>query len=409
MSKKKDGKVQGVDVLTTMDLTFYNPLKDVYTARLPIAGCAWIDTGDGIVLIDTMINRTAARKVKEKINGKIKYIIYTHGHGDHIGGTEVFLEENPVIIANKYLPDRIDKYKMLARHRARITAIQFNIPEVVRDANYIYPTKLISGEMTFKLGNKTFELYTARAETDDVCWVYIPEIEIAFIGDLMIGSFPNIGNPWKPTRFALDWVRELEKIRAKNPKYVFCNGAGIMYKGKRAIDALNANIEVISALHNQIVDYINQGIHISEMIHMVKIPEHLQNNPFLRTLYSRPEFFTYNVYRWYHGYFDNNPAHLLPRPEKEVMNEIYNLIGDPQKLMIRVKELYHTNQTQLGLQLLDVLIQAHPENLDARRLRIEILEKLGKNDYCLMSRNAWYYFINQDKEYINKYSNKRNF
>jgi len=26
-------------------------------------------------------------------------------------------------------------------------------------------------------------------------------------GDLMIGSFPNIGNPWKPTRFALDWAK----------------------------------------------------------------------------------------------------------------------------------------------------------------------------------------------------------
>lgn len=28
---------------------------------------------------------------------------------------------------------------------------------------------------------------------------------------------------------------------------------------------------------------------------------------------------------WYHGYFDHNPAHLLPRPEREVNEEIFNL------------------------------------------------------------------------------------
>ena len=67
MSEKKTEKVSGLDVLTTLDVTFHNPVSDVYTARLPIAGCAWIDTGDGIVLIDTMISKAAARKVKEKI------------------------------------------------------------------------------------------------------------------------------------------------------------------------------------------------------------------------------------------------------------------------------------------------------------------------------------------------------
>lgn len=406
MSEKKTEKVSGLDVLTTLDVTFHNPVSDVYTARLPIAGCAWIDTGDGVVLIDTMISKAAARKVKERITKKIKYIIYTHGHGDHIGGTEVFMDDNPEIIANQYLSNRIDKYKMLARHRGRITAIQFNVPEVVRESGYIHPTKPILGELTLKLGNKTFELHTARAETDDVCWIYVPEVSCAFIGDLMIGSFPNIGNPWKPTRFALDWAKELEKIRAKNPQYVFCNGAGVKYKGKRALKALDANIEVIRALHDQVVDYINQGIHITEMIHMVKIPEHLKTNPYLRTLYSRPEFFTYNVYRWYHGYFDDNPAHLLPRPENEVMKEIYNLIGDPQKVINRVNELFDDNQAQLALQLLDVLIQAQPENLDARKLRIKLLEKLGKDDYCLMSRNAWYYFINKDKSYIRNHKEK---
>ncbi|MFX1299293.1 MAG: alkyl sulfatase dimerization domain-containing protein [Promethearchaeota archaeon] len=399
----KTGKnVNPVNVLSTMGVSFKDPLKDVHTANLPIAGCGWVDTDDGVVLIDTLLTEGAGKKVFEKIQGKIKFIIYTHGHRDHVGGAAAFVADKPEIIASKYLPHRFDKYKMLAQHRARIAAQQFNIPEVIDKIDYIYPTKTFLGEMTIFLGNKTFELHTTRAETDDSVWIYVPELNAAFIGDLMIGTgmFPNVGNPWKPTRFALDWAKALEEIRSLEPEYVFSNGGGIMYKGKRALKAMNDNIEVIRALHDQVVNFINQDMHISEMIHAVKVPDHLKNSPYLKPMYSRPEFFVYNVYRWYHGYFDHNPANLVPRPEKEVNKEILGLIEDPFKILVRARELLDQNQSQLALQILDVLIQAEPENIEARKLRIELLKDLGASDDCLMSRNTWFYFINKDKKFI---------
>ncbi|TFF99974.1 MAG: MBL fold metallo-hydrolase [Promethearchaeota archaeon] len=401
-------KITPMNALSPMGIKFKDPLKDVHTANLLISGCGWVDTTDGVVLIDTLLSVGAGRKVFERIQGKIKYIIYTHGHGDHVGGTKAFLTDKPEIIANKYLPDRLDKYKMLAPHRARISAQQFNIPESTQKFEYIYPTKTFLGEMTISLGDKTFKLHTARAETDDCVWVYVPELNTAFIGDLMIGVglFPNVGNPWKPTRFALDWAKTLEEIRALEPEYIFCNGGGIMYKGKKALNALNDNIEVIRALHDQIVDLINQDMHITEMIHAVKVPDHLKKSPYLKPLYSRPEFFVFNVYRWYHGYFDHNPANLLPRPEKEVKKEIFGLIGDYDKILSRARELLDKNQAQLALQVLDVLIQAEPENIEARKLRIELLKELGSNDSCLMSRNSWYFFINQDKKFIRRSKRK---
>ncbi|GAG08162.1 unnamed protein product, partial [marine sediment metagenome] len=264
---------------------FKDPLEDVHTAALPIAGCAWIDTSEGTVLIDTLLYPRVAEKVMERIKGKIKYIIYTHGHFDHVSGTQAFMKDNPEVIASKYLSDRLDRYEMLGPYRARISAMQFNIPESARPVRKIVrPTKTFIGDMTFKLGNKTFELHTARAETDDVCWVHIPELKAVFIGDLIIGNqFPNIGNPWKPTRYALDWAKELERIRTLEPEHIFCNGAGTHFKGGKAKAALDANIEVIRSLHDQVVEYINQDMHITEMIHAVKIPDHLRKSPYLRT------------------------------------------------------------------------------------------------------------------------------
>ncbi|MHA1724019.1 MAG: alkyl sulfatase dimerization domain-containing protein [Promethearchaeota archaeon] len=403
-NKNEERNISSIKVLGQKEVVFNEPIKGVHCAIQIISGCAWIETTDGIVLIDTLLTVDAAKKVLEKIKGNIKYIIYTHGHQDHVGGARAFLSHEPEIIANKYLVDRLDKYKMMAPHRARISAQQFSIPEQPVIYNYVYPTKTFLGEMKFKLGDKTFELYTERAETDDACWVYVPELEAAFVGDLLIGSFPNIGNPWKPTRFALDWAKALERVRSKNPKYIFYKGAGNYYKGKKALKALDHTIEAIKILHDQVMDLINKDVHITEMIHQIKLPEHLEKSPFLQQRYSRPEFFVYNVYRWYHGYFDGNPAHLLPRPEKEVMKEIYSLIGDPRKILERARFLHEQGQIQLALQILDVLIQAVPDHLEARKLRIEFLKQLRKGDYCLMSSNTWVYFMNKDKEFIEKHS-----
>jgi alkyl sulfatase BDS1-like metallo-beta-lactamase superfamily hydrolase len=399
------------DKITEDELTFDQPRKDVYCARMTIAGCGWVDTGEGVVLIDTLLNRKAAAKTREQIHktgGPIRTIIYTHGHLDHINGCIEFMGDDPEVIASQYLPDRLDKYKMLARHRVRISSQQFNIPESLeRLTDWVYPTKTFLGEYTFRLGNKTFELHTDRAETDDVVWVWIPEIKTAFIGDLMISGFPNVGNPWKPTRFALDWIKTLEKIRAKKPDSIFYGGANRDLHGQEAITALGHNIEAIRCVHDQVVDLINQDVHITEMIHQVKIPEDLQTSPYLNMNYSRTEFMVYNIYRWYHGYFDHNPAHLLPRPETEVCSEIFDLIGNADRVLDRARSLMNQGQAQLGLQVLDILLQAQPDNRAARSLRIEILEKIGGEDTCLMSRNTWVYFIEKDREFLAQHPDNR--
>jgi len=407
MSRENKEQLDKVDPINvyTLQPTFDTPIKDVGTARAPLSTCGWVYTTEGVVLIDTLISRRVAKQVREKIKDKIRYIIYTHGHIDHVRGTNVFMDDKPEIIASKYLPNRFDRYQMLAPYKARKDAQQFGGEEVVPKFDIIYPTKTFLGDMTFTLGDKTFELHTARAETDDALWVHVPELNAVFIGDLMLGSLPNVGNPWKPTRFALDWVKELERIRALKPEYIFYSGGGTFIQGEEAKAAINDNIEVIHSLHDQVVDHINKGTHITEMIHEVKIPEHLKKSPYLRASYSRPEFFVFNVYRWYHGYFDDNPAHLLPRPQKEVMGEICDLIGDSNIILKRTQELLDQDQAQLALEVLDVLIQADPKNIEARKMRIKLLTNIGKDDYSLMSRNTWVYFINKDKNFIKSKEN----
>jgi alkyl sulfatase BDS1-like metallo-beta-lactamase superfamily hydrolase len=402
MSEKE---IKPINIITDgMNPVIKKHIEGVYYASSLISGMVWFETGEGAVVIDTLVNIPSAEKVLSSIHEKIKFIIYTHGHADHVGGAKIFIADNPEIIASKYLPDRFDRYKFLGPYKNLITSMQFNIPTSLFGKgveNYIYPTKTFLGEYSFKLGKYTFELHTGRGETDDAVWVYIPELNTAVIGDFMLGPwFPNVGNPWKPTRFALDWIKELMRIRALEPEFIFCSGGGYLFKGEQAKKALNDNIEVISSLHGQIVKLINEGMHITEMIHTVKIPEHLEKSPFLKQAYSRPEFFVYNVYRWYHGYYDHNPAHLIPLPEKEVINEIYNLIGSKEKLINHVNNLYERGQYQLALQILDILIQAKPKDIEGLKLRMKLVKSLARDDTCIMSKNAYYYSLREDKKTI---------
>jgi len=155
----------------------------------------------------------------DETGGNVKYVIYTHGHRDHVGGSSVFKEDHPEFIAQSLLTERLEKYEILKAHNHRIASIQFNLPfdPERKLPPVVPPTRTYDEFMEFRLGDKQFQLYHARAETDDATWVFVPEIKTAFVGDLIIAGFPNIGNPWNPTRFALPWARTLEAVRDKKP------------------------------------------------------------------------------------------------------------------------------------------------------------------------------------------------
>ena len=165
-------------------------LEGVYSATIPIAGMVWIETGEGAVLVDTLLNVASAKKVVDKIKEKIKYIIYTHGHADHVGGASVFIEDNPKILASIYLPDRFERYEVLEPYRNLIAAMQFNIPvnafgKGLKD--YMYPTETFIGDYTFELGNKTFECHSHAGGNLKVFEKFILRFLPQFIPHLMRG------------------------------------------------------------------------------------------------------------------------------------------------------------------------------------------------------------------------------
>ncbi len=188
-----------------------------------------ITTSEGNVIVDTSSANVAPLHVKllrAISSAPVKYIILTHGHGDHIGGVALWKEAGTEIIAQKNQTEFMNYQARLNGFYALRNAAQFALPN--RPAPAAWPgngeggrkiaTRLFDDTMSFTLGGITFQLYSTPGETPDHLSVWIPEWKVAFVGDNYYESFPNIYTlRGTEPRWALDYVHSIDKVLSWKP------------------------------------------------------------------------------------------------------------------------------------------------------------------------------------------------
>jgi len=342
---------------------------------LPVAGPSGIViTEEGLVVVDTGMPQGGAdrvRRIRQRTEAPFNTIIYSHGHGDHVGGVHAFLEDaekrghpRPRIIGHELVAKRFDKYQMLVGRRQYIGSLQFPSPEmqqaqrVLRQSNrpapYVYPDTTFSDYMEFELGGFTFELRHAPAETDDTIWVWVPERKLAMIGDLLIGGCPNTGNPLKEQRYTLEWAEALEEIADKNPDFIIA-GLGVL-RGSLTRERCQKTAKFLRHIHNEVVRLLNEKYWIEDILEKVKIPEEMASDPWLAGNYGHPVFVVHDVYRRYTGWYDGNPSELFPSRSSDIATEVTRLSSTHQ-LIERARELQQEGNIQLALHLVDFAIK----------------------------------------------------
>ena len=382
---------------------------DIYTVQCSVVGqqahtsyTSWVVTGDGVVIIDPGMYRICSM-IKEEISREtdqtLRYLVYSHGHVDHIGGAAAFTEDGPEVISHENVIPRLERYQLTADYIRRINSIQFHF-EIPRGRyTPVYPTVTYRDEYNFQLGGKTFELFHGKGETDDHTLVWIPESRTVFCGDLLEASFPNLGNPFKVMRYAEEWVGALERTLALEPD--FAVGGDLIITDKRKLtEVFREHIELLRFLQDSVVQAANEGKNLEQMMEEIQLPPHLENSPNLRQVYSRREFAIYNIWKRYCGYFDFSPSGLLPRPKRELAGVVRELIGSDETVLKKAEDLMEDGWLQLALETLDIILRVDYENMAARRLRSSILKKLAETDMCLMSRNVWIHYQEEDERFL---------
>jgi glyoxylase-like metal-dependent hydrolase (beta-lactamase superfamily II) len=381
---------------------------DIYTVQCNLfqeahyAYTNWVVTDDGVVIIDagTVPVATLVKKEIEKTGKPVKYIIYSHGHFDHTFGAAVYLDQQPEIIAQENILPRFERYARTGEYFGRIMQIQIcRDHPVSKTPTLNYPTITYSNEYSFQLGGKTFELFHGMGETDDCTLVWVPECKAVFLGDLLEASFPNLGNPYKVMRYAKEWAEALERALALKPDFAI--GGDVVLTSNREIEEhFKENIELLMFLEDSVVTAANQGKSLEQMTEEIQLPPHLENSPRLRPLYSRREFAIYNIWKRYCGYFDFSAAGVLPGPKHAIAAVSRELIGNDERILEKAGQLLEENKLQLALETLDLILRGDYEHVAARRLRMAVLKKLADSDICVMSHNAWVYYMNDDEKFL---------
>lgn len=350
-------------------------------------------TDEGVVLIDTNTSKQFAQRIYDKIRDMtdlpIRYIIYTHGHWDHVHAAEVFKEKETQIIAHKNVIDRFYKYQHLNEYTYSLNNTQFQGKLGITSYDFIRPNIVFSDNYQFSLGGKTFHIIHGKGETDDHCFVHIPEDKVVYSGDFFVSSFPNIGNPLKVNRFEKEWYETLEKILALRP-VVLSPGHGRPIFGEDNIaEVIQPVIEVLQFIHKEVFRCLNEGLSLEEALEDITLPDHLDNHPYLQQIYGCLEFAIKGTYRRYTGWYDGNPTNLRPANTEDFAKEMFYLIKDPEILIKRCHTLMEEENYQMVLHLTDILIIADDNN-QAKELKQIALQKCRDKSTNFIMRNIYH-------------------
>jgi alkyl sulfatase BDS1-like metallo-beta-lactamase superfamily hydrolase len=355
-----------------------------------------VATDEGLVLIDTgsfLLAKQVHETIRHWTPAALHTAVYTHGHVDHVFGVGPFEAEGktprPVVVAHEDLPARFDRYKLTAGWNGCINIRQFQMPGLRWPTQYRYPDVVYRDTTDLDVGGVRFRLFHARGETDDHTWVWLPERRVLFTGDLFIWATPNAGNPQKVQRYPQDWARALRAMMALEPALLL-PGHGVPIVGAaRVRQALDETATLLEHLHDETVRLMNEGARLDDIVHAVRAPAHLLKRPYLKPVYDEPEFVVRNVYRFYGGWWDGNPAHLKPAPEAAVARELAALAGGAGALAARARALADGGDVALACHLVEFAAQAAPDDAAVRAARADVYDRRAAEVRSVMARGVY--------------------
>ena len=349
-----------------------------------------LTTSEGNVIIDTSI-AAHAQKHKQLLSavtaGPIKYIILTHGHGDHTGGIPLWKEPGTQIIAQKNHVEFLHYQTRLGGFYAKRNAAQFggNLGARANGAwagNYgakIEPTILFDDKYEFTLGGVKFELYRAPSETYDHLMVWVPRYKAVFTGDVYYESFPNIYTlRGTEPRWALDYITSLNAILALKPEVVLPSH-GLPIRGNEEITRrLTRYRDAIQYVHDEVVKGMNAGKDVYTLMQQIKLPAALD----VGESYGKLTWSIRGIYEGYVGWFDLNPVTMYETPVSSVYPDVVKLAGGPEAVANLAIERAQAGDAIAALHLTDIALAADPNHrkaLEARLKALEILRSRCKN------------------------------
>jgi len=187
-----------------------------------VRGCnpSFVLTSAGPVVIDTPQLPTKAVAMRDMVeeHGRIQYLVNTEHHVDHIFGNYWF-KGRTTIVHHQGVHERfMTVYPELDPFAYALEALPTDDPDgaaLVPDRETYYANMgtadaVFTGDLTLKVGDRTFHLLHTPGHTPGQVAVYVPEERAVFTGDTIFSECTT----WLMTSDVDMWITALDRIRA---------------------------------------------------------------------------------------------------------------------------------------------------------------------------------------------------
>ncbi len=411
---------------STLNMNFglYKVMDGVYQVRgFDLANITYIKSDSGWIVFDPLTSEETARAAHKLVNkhlGKlpIKAVVYSHSHGDHWGGVRGIVDEADVrsgkiqIIAPRdFMSHAISENVYAGNAMNRRLFYQYGIllPASpyghagqglsqnisIGNVTLIAPTIVIEDdieELTID-GVKMVFQNTPNTEAPSEMNTWFPDKKLLWMGENVQGTFHNIYTlRGAPVRDALGWSKYIARAL-----YLYGTQADVMiashhwprWGNKRIQEVLRGQRDLYANINNQVLHLANQGVTINQIHNVYETPKSISNNWANRGYHGSAEHNSRGVINRFLGYWDANPATLIPLSPADSAPLYVEMMGGSDNIMKKSGKLYDQGEYFKAQEVMNKLVQAEPQNQPAKDLLADIFEQIGYQQENPGLRNSY--------------------
>jgi alkyl sulfatase BDS1-like metallo-beta-lactamase superfamily hydrolase len=210
---------------------------------------------------------------------------------------------------------------------------------------------------------------------------YIPKMKALWMAENVIASLHNIYTlRGAPVRDPLNWSKYIAEALyrfGQEAEVMFASHHWPRWGNARIQEVLRAQRDLYAHMNNQVLHLANQGVTINEIHNVYHLPKSLLAEWHCRGYHGSPEHNSRGVIQRYLGFWDCNPVNLIPVPQSESAPLYVEMMGGAKKILARGQELHDEGKYLLAQEILNKLVQAEPQNKEAKELLADVFEQIG--------------------------------
>ncbi|MFZ4434055.1 MAG: alkyl/aryl-sulfatase [Microthrixaceae bacterium] len=411
--------------LLNMEYGLYEVLPDrIYQVRgFDLANITFVRGDTGWIVFDplTMTETAAAalELVTEHLGERpVVAVVYSHSHADHWGGVRGVIDEADVaagkvqviapigflehaVAENVYAGNAMNR-RMVYQYGTLLERSPFgHVDQAIGKGvangtpGLIAPTVHIAAdieELTVDGVRMVFQ-NTPGTEAPAEMNTYFPEWKAFWAAENIVATVHNIYTlRGALVRDALEWSRQINKalhLFGKEAEVMFASHSWPRWGNARIQEVMRTQRDAYAHLNNGVLHLANQGVTINEIHNVYRPPESLEQQWAARSYHGSVEHNSRAVINRWLGYWDGNPATLMPLSPEDSAPLYVEMMGGAAPILARGRELIEGGDHLLAVEILNKLVYAEPDNTDARHLLADAFEQIGYQRESPSVRNSF--------------------